>query len=183
MYCTTCYVLACELRFCVPAHKPVYSNCCDVTYLFALSNQVKCRPQGFCFMLRESKRSSANSIQLRLQLCREPQLNSVSTPGVKYWSEGPGHKVGMCVWDTKWLMIDSWQTRKQTNRLKDWQVDRRTTSGPLKPGHLICFFCEGYLTPKANRSDLLSNPQHHTTTPDPLTDPPPPPPAIMPPTT
>lgn len=56
--------------------------------------------------------------------------------GISAWGQilvcgGQGTYVCVCVFvrerETKWLMIDSRQTCKQTNKPKEWQVDRRTT--------------------------------------------------------
>lgn len=43
----------------------------------------------------------------------------------------------------KGMKTDSWQTCKQSNILKDWQVDIQTMPDALQPCHLICFLWKG----------------------------------------
>lgn len=160
-----CPALACKLCFCVHIHKPVCTGSCSQMYLFALRNQVKTPTSGsFCFCAAWIQKKRVWLTQSSSVF--DVKCSPVSSPGVRHWSERPGQSVCVCVLresGTKWLMIDSRQTCKHTDRLDDWQVDRRTASGPLEAGHSIRFFVKGYLTPLSELISPVEEPSspHH----------------------
>lgn len=135
------YPLACKLFKNI--HIPAYT----AGYLFGLCKHVSPSPQDHFIQLLKQLTwfSSVYNFNVHIESSVRPQGSNTGLGG--------RGRVHVC----KRLMIDIWQSDKHSNWLKDWQVDRHTTSTIKAWSFDPTFF--SCMTPWEDRSDLkLPNP-------------------------